>query len=132
MLKSFPVQETNCPGFRKLCEGEHHIMLYSSTILARDASSIHSHLSRLPAELGCAHPLLFALSSNAPTASLSPLVSALSSLSASGYLGCLSAAAHPDAPVACSLAFFCREDATLFCSDIPGRRETQVGRWHAL
>ncbi|KAI9451105.1 hypothetical protein BJY52DRAFT_1125436 [Lactarius psammicola] len=106
-------------------------MLYSSTILARNAPSILSRLSRLPAELG-AHPLLFALSANAPTASLSPLVSALSSLSASGSVGCLSAAAHPGAPIACSLAFFRNEDATPFCSDIPGRPETQVGRWHAM
>lgn len=106
-------------------------MLYSSTILARNASSILSHLSRLPAELG-AHPLLFALSANAPASSLSPLVSALSSLSASGSVGCLSAAAHPGAPVACSVAFFRKEDATPFYSDIPGRPETQVGRWHAM
>ncbi|KAH9165965.1 hypothetical protein EDB89DRAFT_2076313 [Lactarius sanguifluus] len=106
-------------------------MLYSSTILARNASSILSRLSRLPAELG-AHPLLFTLSANAPPASLSPLVSALSSLSLSGSVGCLSAAAHPGAPIACSLAFFRKEDATPFYSDIPGRPETQVGRWHAM
>ncbi|KAI9436565.1 hypothetical protein H4582DRAFT_398424 [Lactarius indigo] len=106
-------------------------MLYSSTILARNASSILSRLSRLPAELS-AHPLLFTLSANAPPASLSPLVSALSSLSSSGSIGCLSAAAHPGAPIACSLAFFRKEDATPFYSDIPGRPETQVGRWHAM
>ncbi|KAH9046714.1 hypothetical protein EDB84DRAFT_1558165 [Lactarius hengduanensis] len=106
-------------------------MLYSSTILARNASTILSRLSRLPAELG-AHPLLFTLSANAPPASLSPLVSALSSLSSSGSVGCLSAAAHPGAPIACSLAFFHKEDATPFYSDIPGRPETQVGRWHAM
>ncbi len=106
-------------------------MLYSSTILARNPSCILSRLSRLPAELG-AHPLLFALSSNAPTSSLSSLVSALSALSASGSVGCLSAAAHPGAPIACSLAFFRKGLATPFYSNIPGRPETQVGRWHAM
>jgi len=30
------------------------------------------------------------------------------------------------------LAFFRKEDATPFCSDIPRRPETQVGRWHAM
>jgi hypothetical protein len=104
-------------------------MEYSSTILARNASSLLSHLSRLPSSLS-AHHLLFTLSTNTPTTSLSQLVSTLSSLSASGSVGCLSA--HPGARIACSLAFFRRGYATPFCSDIPGRPETQVGRWHAM
>ena len=106
-------------------------MLYFSTILARNASSILSHLSRLPTELST-HPLLFTLSTNAPTASLTPLVTALSSLSTSSGVGCLSAPSHLSAPIACSVAFFHKEDATPFWSDIPGRPETQVGRWHAM
>ena len=117
-------------------------MLYSSTVLARNASSILAHISRLPAELA-PHPLLFALSANAPTPSLSPLVSALSALSSAGSVGCLSApldqpaaaataTTTTDAPIACSLAFFRKEQAVLFRSDIPGRPETQVGRWHAM
>ena len=106
-------------------------MLYSSTILARNASSLLTRLTRLPTELS-AHPLLFTLSTNAPIASLSPLVSTLSSLSVSGSVGCLSAAAHPGAPIACSLAFFRKDHAVPFYSDIPGRPETQVGRWHAM
>ncbi|KAI0250460.1 hypothetical protein BJV78DRAFT_1275785 [Lactifluus subvellereus] len=106
-------------------------MLYSSTVLARNAASILTHISRLPAELA-AHPLLFTLSTNTPISSLSPLVSALSSLSSSGSVGCLSAASHSGAPIGCSLAFFRKEDATLFRSDMPGRPETQVGRWHAM
>jgi hypothetical protein len=130
-------------------------MLYSSTVLARNASSILAHLERLPAELA-AHPLFFTLSTNAPTSSLSPLVSALSALSSSGSVGCLSAplAAHPSHPatttttnatatsvpppntaataIACSLAFFRKDHAVPFRSDIPGRPETQVGRWHAM
>ncbi|KAF8258886.1 hypothetical protein EI94DRAFT_1669339 [Lactarius quietus] len=106
-------------------------MLYSSTILARNASSILSHLSHIPTSLR-AHPLLFTLSTNTPTASLSPLVSALSSLSASSSVGCLSAATHPGALIACSLSFFRKGEATPFWSDIPGRPETQVGRWHAM
>jgi hypothetical protein len=108
-----------------------HPMLYSSTILARNASSILSHLSRLPTELST-HPLLFTLSTNTPTASLSPLVTTLTSLSVSSSVGCLSSAAHPSAPIACSLAFFRKGHATPFYSDIPGRPETQVGRRHAM
>jgi hypothetical protein len=110
-------------------------MLYSSTVLARNASSILAHISRLPAELA-SHPLLFTLSTNAPAPSLPPLVSALSSFSSSGSVGCLSAPTHPGAPAAapivCSLAFFRKEHAVPFRSDIPGRPETQVGRWHAM
>ena len=110
-------------------------MLYSSTVLARNASSILAHISRLPAELA-SHPLLFTLSTNAPAPSLPPLVSALSSFSSSGSVGCLSAPTHPgapaSAPIACSLAFFRKEHSVPFRSDIPGRPETQVGRWHAM
>ena len=46
-------------------------MLYSSSTLARNASSILSLLSRLPSSLS-AHPLIFTLSTNAATASLTP------------------------------------------------------------
>ena len=112
-------------------------MLYSSTVLARNASSILAHISRLPASL-TSHPLLFTLSTNTPAPSLAPLVSALSSFSSSGTVGCLSAPTHPDspgasaAPIACSLAFFRKEHSVPFRSDIPGRPETQVGRWHAM
>ena len=108
-------------------------MLYSTTVLARNASSILAHISRLPAELA-SHPLLFTLSTNAPAPSLPPLVSALSSFSSSGSVGCLSAPTHPGSPalIACSLAFFRKEHAVPFRSDIPGRPETQVGRWHAM
>ncbi|KAN0114252.1 hypothetical protein V8E52_006902 [Russula decolorans] len=112
-------------------------MLYSSTVLARNASSILAHISRLPASLA-SHPLLFTLSTNAPAPSLATLVSALSSFSSSGSVGCLSAPTHPGAPgasaapIACSLAFFRNEHSVPFRSDIPGRPETQVGRWHAM
>ncbi|KAF8495724.1 hypothetical protein F5888DRAFT_1615424 [Russula emetica] len=112
-------------------------MLYSSTVLARNASSILAHISRLPASL-TSHPLLFTLSTNAPAPSLAPLVSALSSFSSSGSVGCLSAPTNPGAtgvsaaPIACSLAFFRKEHSVPFRSDIPGRPETQVGRWHAM
>ena len=112
-------------------------MLYSSTVLARNASSILAHISRLPASLA-SHPLLFTLSTNAPAPSLATLVSALSSFSSSGSVGCLSAPIHPGAPgasaapIACSMAFFRKEHSVPFRSDIPGRPETQVGRWHAM
>ncbi|KAN0127961.1 hypothetical protein V8E53_014215 [Lactarius tabidus] len=106
-------------------------MLYSSKILARNASSILSSLSRLPTELS-AHPPLFTLSTNTPTSSLSPLVTTLTSLSVSSSVGCLPSAAHPSVLIACSLAFFCKGNATPFYSDIPGRPETQVGRRHAM
>ena len=41
--------------------------------------------------------------------------------------GCLSTA-----PIACSLAFFHKRDATPFQSDVTGRQEAEVGRWHAI
>ncbi|KAH9979676.1 hypothetical protein BJV74DRAFT_780156 [Russula compacta] len=106
-------------------------MLYASTVLARNASSVLAHISCLPASLA-SHPLLFTLSTNTPAPSLSPLVSALSALSSSGSVGCLTAPSHPGAPIACSLVFFRKEHAVPFRSDIPGRPVTQVGRWHAM
>jgi hypothetical protein len=106
-------------------------MLYASTVLARNAYSILAHISRIPAELAT-HPLLFTISTNTPVSSLSSLVSALSSFSSSGNVGCLSAASHSGAPITCSLAFFRKDYATPFHSDIPGRPEPQVGRWHAM
>ena len=36
------------------------------------------------------------------------------------------------AHIACSLAFFRKDHSVPFCSDIPGRPETQVGRWHVM
>ncbi|KAN0127952.1 hypothetical protein V8E53_013574 [Lactarius tabidus] len=85
-------------------------MLYSSAIFARNASSILSHLSRLPTELS-AHPPLFTLSTNTPTASLTPLVTALSSLYFSKQRRL---PLHPRTPAHLS------------------HPETQVGRWHAM
>ena len=38
----------------------------------------------------------------------------------------------PPPLIACSLAFFRKEHSVPFRSDIPGRPETQVGRWHAM
>ena len=120
--------------FQTCREGLDH-MLYSSTVLARNASSILAHISRLPAELA-SHPLLFTFSTNAPAPSLPPLVSALSSFSSFGSVGCLSAPTHPgapaSAPIACSLTFFRKERSVPSRSDIPGRPEMQVGRWHAM
>ncbi|KAN0127636.1 hypothetical protein V8E53_014555 [Lactarius tabidus] len=71
-------------------------MLYSRTILARNASSIPSFFSRLPTELST-HPLLFTISTKPQPPLSSQLVTALSSLSAPGSIGCLSARslAHP-------------------------------------
>jgi hypothetical protein len=83
------------------------ILLHSSTILARNAPSILPYLSRLPTELS-AHTLLFALSTNALTAALSPLVAVLTTLSASSSIGYLSSVAHPAVHIACSLAFLRR------------------------
>ena len=108
-------------------------MLCSSTVLARNASSILAHISRLPAELA-SHPLLFTLSTNAPAPSLPSLAAAVSSFSSFGSVGCLSAQTHPDAPalVACLLAFFREEYSVPFLTDIPGRPETRVGRCHSM
>src|SRR6266851_1254197 len=82
------------------------------------------------------HPLLFAPSVNAPTPSLfAPRLCTLRPLvRRQRRVRCLSApltqpaAATPDAPIACSPAFFRKEQAMLSLSDIPGRPETQVGR----
>ena len=110
-------------------------LLYPHAVVQHDPRAqrlVHlSRLSGLPIELN-AHPLLFALSTNTPTASLMPLVTALSSLSTFSSIGCLSAPTHPSAPIVCTLAFFHKGNATPFWSDIPGRPETQVGRWHAM
>jgi hypothetical protein len=103
--------------------------VYSSTTLARNASSILSRCSCLPTELG-AHPPVFTLSTNTPNASYSPLVTAVTSLSTSSSIGCLSAPVHPSSLIACSLVFFRKGNATPFWSDIPGRPKTQ--RWHAM
>ena len=51
---------------------------------------------------------------------LTPLVTALSSLSTSSSIGCLSAPTHPSVPIACSVAFFHKGNATPFSNDIPG------------
>ncbi|KAN0127968.1 hypothetical protein V8E53_014222 [Lactarius tabidus] len=75
-------------------------------ILACNASSILSHLSCLLSELK-AHPLLFTLSANSPAASLPTRHRAL-------------------------LPLYIEGNATPFWSDIPGRPESQVGRWHAM
>ena len=103
-------------------------MLYSSTVLALQRV-LHSrllatptHLSHLSTELAF-HPLLFAFS---------VLPSSGSAGSLSAPLTQPAAATTTDALIACSLAFFRKEQAVLFRGDIPGRPETPVRRWHAM
>ena len=120
-----------------LCVVYHLAMiLHASTILARSPTAILSHLFKIPKALS-KHPLLFTLSSNTPTSSLESLISALTSLSSHENIGCISAPLPTSPPstgeyIACSLAFFDKETCVPFRSDIPGRADTQVGRWHAM
>ncbi|KAF8257491.1 hypothetical protein EI94DRAFT_1817694 [Lactarius quietus] len=96
-------------------------MLYSSTILARNASSILSHLSHLPTSLRAHHS-----SSHYPPIPQPPLSPHSSPLSPPSP--------HPAASIVClqqrTPARLSR--VTPFWSDIPGRPVTQVGKWHAM
>ncbi|THH19213.1 hypothetical protein EW146_g1907 [Bondarzewia mesenterica] len=110
------------------------MLLHASTILARTPAAILSYLSHLPKDL-TSQTLLFSLSTNTPASSLSSLVSSLTTLTSHQSIGCLSSPLPALATwghIACSLAFFDRKTCVPFRSDIRGRTESQVGRWHAM
>lgn len=111
--------------------------VHMSTIISRELGHITEHLSKLQPVLS-QHPLLYTISvsQNTRSSDLSTLVTALKGLSRSS-VGCLSAVV-PSAGsswrqhTSVSLATFDEKYATLFRSTIPGRKATQVGRWHAM
>ena len=111
--------------------------LHTSTVISRKTPELLAYISQLRPTLS-AHPLLYTLSVSQHTdpSELTQLVSSLKSLSANS-VGCLSAPIPSSRPAwqqrtAVSLASFDEEYATLFRSTIPGRKQVQVGRWHAM
>jgi hypothetical protein len=95
------------------------------TLVSRSPSALLNHIARLPRKLSNS-TTLFALSSNTPPLSLSPLLTAIAS-SAKTSVGCLSDALSPDL-IACSLAYFDSAFCTPFRSKIKGREAVSVGR----
>lgn len=111
--------------------------VHMSTVISRELGHITEHLSKLQPILS-QHPLLYTLSvsQNTRSSDLSTLVTSLKGLSR-GSVGCLSAAIPSAGPswrqhTSVSLAAFDEKCATIFRSTIPGRKATQVGRWHAM
>ena len=111
-----------------LTNRRYHFHAVLQHVLARNASSILSRLSHLPTKLSADSSSRY---HQHPYRLSHPLVTALSSLSTTS-VGCLSAPTHPNAPIAYSVAFFHMGKAMPFWSEIPGRPESQVGRWHAM
>lgn len=106
--------------------------LHCSTILASSPSAILSHLSHLPTSLR-SHPLLFTLSTNTPSTSLTSLIPNLTSFSRHSNIGCLSAPLQSSKQheyISCSIAVFDSKSSREFRSVIKGREEAMVGRWH--
>ncbi|KAI0316657.1 hypothetical protein OF83DRAFT_1059991 [Amylostereum chailletii] len=107
-------------------------MLFARTLIASNPSALLEHISRLPPSLKH-HNLLFTLSLAIPADVLSALVSALSTFSVATNVGSLSAPlpGHETAH-ACALAVFDKAHSLPFRSDIPGRIQAQVGKWHQM
>ncbi|PFH53274.1 hypothetical protein AMATHDRAFT_45552 [Amanita thiersii Skay4041] len=105
--------------------------LHLSTVVARTVSPILTHISRLSLAFPN-HPVVFAISSNAPEHHLSHLFHELTTFS-SKSIGCLSSPLPGpySALTACSLAILDPSHAVPFRSTIPGQPPSQVGRWHA-
>lgn len=111
--------------------------VHMSTVISRELGHITEHLSKLQPILS-QHPLLYTISvsQNTRSSDLSTLVTSLKGLSRRS-VGCLSAAVPSAGPswrqhTSVSLAAFDERYAALFRSTIPGRKATQVGRWHAM
>ncbi|ESK96870.1 hypothetical protein Moror_6448 [Moniliophthora roreri MCA 2997] len=123
---------------------------FAATIISRSPSSISSYLTRLKTTRfnPSKHSFLFTLSPPTPSsqspeldssADLASLVNVLTSFSTTS-LGCLSAPLTWSMgtekmgynPISCSVALLDKEHCVLFRSTIPGRAQTQVGRWHAF
>lgn len=108
-----------------------------STIVSRKPADILAHISRLRPTIS-KHSLLYAISASQHTdpSELSQLVSSVKGL-ANDSVGCLTAPIPSERRswqryTSVSLAAFDPQHATLFRSTIPGRKASQVGRWHAL
>lgn len=111
--------------------------LHTSTIVSRKLTDILTHVSRVNLAFPD-HIPLFTLStySSVEQSHIQDIVSRLTTLSPH-VVGCLSApvpSSHEAlrTSVACSLAIFHKDNATVFRSDIPGKSTPQVGRWHAF
>ena len=111
--------------------------VHMSTIVSRKTADILSHLSQLRSTLA-PYPLLYTISVSQHTnnTDLSELVASVKTLS-NNTVGCLSAPIPSSRPAwqqrtAVSLASFDEKYATLFRSTIPGKKQVQVGRWHAM
>ncbi|KAJ3760187.1 hypothetical protein EV360DRAFT_40397 [Lentinula raphanica] len=107
-------------------------MLHSTTIVSRSSTAVLSHLNRIKSQYATSpHTFLFALSVPTHSSELSSLVDTLMTFSPTSSLGCLSSPLVPGY-ISCSVALLDPRNATLFRSTIPGREQTQVGRWHAF
>lgn len=106
-------------------------MSYSTTIISRSFSSILSQINRIKSQYASKpNTSLFCLSSPSNSSELSGLVDTLVTFSPN-TVGCLSAPLTPGY-ISCSLAVLNPETAIPFRSIIPGKEQTQVGRWHAF
>ncbi|KAI0720299.1 hypothetical protein C8T65DRAFT_634070 [Cerioporus squamosus] len=111
--------------------------VHMSTIVSRKTADILSHLSQLRPTFA-SRPLLYTISVSQHTSSsdLSELVASVKSMS-DDSVGCLSAPIPSARPswqqcTAVSVASFDAHHAMTFRSTVPGRKATQVGRWHAM
>ncbi|RDX53914.1 hypothetical protein OH76DRAFT_1399083 [Lentinus brumalis] len=111
--------------------------IHMSTVVSRKTADILSHLSQLRPTFA-SRPLLYTISASQHTSSsdLSELVASMKTMS-SDSIGCLSAPIPSARPswqqyTAVSVASFDAHHATTFRSILPGRKATQVGRWHAM
>ncbi|KAF8156977.1 hypothetical protein B0H34DRAFT_657786 [Crassisporium funariophilum] len=119
--------------------------LHSSTLLARTPASLQNQIRAIyDTYANKGHTFLFALSANFPASD--DLLNTVEQLTQSNTkrnghtLGCLSdplpsslfQSSHCDPVLSCSIAIFDTALSVPFRSDIPGRTQTQVGRWHSF
>jgi len=102
------------------------------TIISRSPSNILKHIERLKKTTNFHNSsILFTVSPPSSSSDLSDLVDALTTWPNANTIGCLTSPTHSDT-VTCSIAFFENQRSVLFRSTIPGREQTQVGRWHSF
>lgn len=120
--------------------------LHLSTFLAPRLSSFLSHINSLSQRFsGNELTIFFALSANSDSSNeLEGAVTALRSMAGrkgkSRVMGCLSdSLSEIDIPglkdrygLSCAIAIFDSMHCVPFYSDLPGRKEVQVGRWHSF
>ncbi|KAF5336284.1 hypothetical protein D9758_014492 [Tetrapyrgos nigripes] len=102
------------------------------TIISRSPTRILKYIDRLKQSTNSSRSsVIFSVSPPAKSSDLSDFVDALTAWPNASAIGCLAAPTHRDA-ITCSVAFFKDHDSVLFRSTIPGREQTQVGRWHSF